>query len=69
MQETLNRSNSSYDIYSGRIEVKQLISDKHSIIYGGEWSLMEGKGRTESSADMLGTTEYKNHDAIRDGYA
>lgn len=59
MQETLNRSNSNYDIYSGRIEVKQLISDKHSIIYGGEWSLMEGKGNTESSADMLGTTEYK----------
>ena len=47
MQETLNRSNSNYDIYSGRIEVKQLFSDKHSINYGGEWSLMEGKGKTE----------------------
>lgn len=45
MQETLNRSNSNYDIYSGRIEVKQLFSDKHSINYGGEWSLMEGKGK------------------------
>lgn len=68
MQETLNRSNSNYDIYSGRIEVKQLISDKHSINYGGEWSLMEGKGRTESSADMLGTTEYKNHDTKTAAY-
>ena len=68
MQETLNRSNSNYDIYSGRIEVKQLISDKHSINYGGEWSLMEGKGKTESSADMLGTTEYKNHDTKTAAY-
>ena len=68
MQETLNRSNSNYDIYSGRIEVKQLISDKHSINYGSEWSLMKGKGRTESSADMLGTTEYKNHDTKTAAY-
>lgn len=68
MQETLNRSNSNYDIYSGRFEVKQLISDKHSINFGGEWSLMEGKGKTESSADMLGTTEYKNHDTKTAAY-
>ena len=29
---------------------------------------MEGKGKTESSADMLGTTEYKNHDTKTAAY-
>ena len=64
MQETLNRSNSNYDIYSGRIKVKQPISDKHSINYGGEWSLMKWQN-WKVLLEAFGTMEYKNHDTRR----
>lgn len=61
-RNTLNSSHSNYDIYSARLNMKQLLGEHHAINYGGEWSLTDGKGNTNSSSDMLGTTEYKNHD-------
>ena len=60
--QTLNSSNDNYDIYSARLNMKQLLGENHAINFGGEWSLTDGKGETNSSADKLGTTEYKNHD-------
>lgn len=66
--ETINNSNATYQVYSGRMVLKQLISSHHSINYGGEWSLVDGKGETHSSADMLGTTSYKNHDTKTAAY-
>ena len=59
---TLNSSHARYDIYSARLTMKQLLGEHHAINYGGEWSLTDGKGYTSSSSEMLGKTEYKNHD-------
>ena len=59
---TLNSSHTDYDIYSARLNMKQLLGEHHALNFGGEWSLTDGKGNTSSSSDQLGTTEYKNHD-------
>ena len=59
---TLNSSHTDYAIYSARLNMKQLLGEHHALNFGGEWSLTDGKGNTSSSSDLLGTTEYKNHD-------
>ena len=61
-RNTLNSSHTYYDIYSARLTLKQLLGEHHAFNYGGEWSLTDGNGSTSCSSDMLGTTEYKNHD-------
>lgn len=60
--ETLNHSHANYDVYSGRLVIKEKLSQYHALSLGGEWSLVDGKGNTYSSNESLGTTEYQNHD-------
>ena len=60
---TLNTSHSDYDIYSARLVLRQSIAPNHSLDYGGEWSLTDGEGKTSSSYEAIGATQYKNHDS------
>ncbi len=63
-----NRSHTNYDIYSARLELKQALNSHHTLLYGTEWSLVDGNGNSYSSYDALGTTEYKNHDTKAAAY-